>query len=131
MDIQGYATIKRDAKTGVGPNIQTFLGQDVRVMEFASDGGVLVVNREATAAAMFDKEDVYRSFKCTVSGDVICPPGINLVEQMLYMGKVMQRKGGYNPLLKAMVIQASLAKGQFHDSFLWQCQDGEPSATYR
>lgn len=122
MEIQGYATINKNATTGVGPEIDSFLGQDVRVVEFASDGGVLCVNREATAMAMFEKQDVYRSFKCTSVNNVICPPNLNLLEQMMYIGKVITRKGGYNLRLKQMVIQASLMKGEFYDYFLWAKQ---------
>lgn len=122
METVGYATIRKEATTGVGPEINSFLGQDVRVMEFAEDGGVLVINREATAMAMFEKQDVYRSFKCTVQGDYICPPGLDFLQQMEYSARCTLRKGGYNPTLKAMVIQASLMKGKFTDSFLWAKQ---------
>jgi hypothetical protein len=36
--------------------------------------------------------------------------------------KSQQRKGGYNGLVRNMVIEASLMKGKFHDSFLWAMQ---------
>lgn len=36
-------------------------------MEFAVDGGALVINAEATGVAMFDKEDIVRKFECKVS----------------------------------------------------------------
>lgn len=122
MDVVGYCTIKKDATTGSGSKIDTFLGKDVRVMEFTPEGDVLVINQEATAMAMFDACDVVRKFKCCLSGDVICPPGLNLIEQMTYHAKVTMRKGGYNNLLRNMVIQASLHKGEFNDSFLFQQQ---------
>ena len=39
-----------------------------------------------------------------------------------YVAKAQQRKGGYNHLLRNMVIEASLMKSKFYDSFLWQKQ---------
>ena len=131
MDIVGYCTIDRNATTGVAKNINSFLGKDLRVMEFAADGGVLVLNPEATELAMFDKKDVYRKFECTICGDVICPPRLDMMGQMAYTYKVTTRKGGYNPLLKGMVIQASLMKGKFNDSFLFQKQEEEERAKQR
>lgn len=120
MEVVGYCTIKKDGKTGVGPKIETFLGQDCRVMEFTPEGDVLVVNRDGTAMAMFDACDVVSKFECSLSGDVICPPNLNLVEQMVYHTKVITRQGGYNNLLRNMVIAASLHKGKFNDTFLFQ-----------
>ena len=120
MDTVGYCTIKKDATTGKGTDIKTFLGADVRVMEFARDGGVLVVNCKATGMAMFDKEDVVRKFECGTYGEYITPPNLNPLEQMAYMTKLITRKGGFNNLVRSMVIQASLHKGKFTDDFLFQ-----------
>lgn len=120
MEVSGYCTINRNATTGRGENLQSFIGKDCRVMEFARDGGVLVINAEATGMAMFDKQDVYRKFECKVIGDVLCLPELNMMEQMMYVSKVTMRKGGYNNLLKNMVIQASLMKGKLNDDFLFQ-----------
>ena len=122
MEVVGYCAIKKDATTGVGDKMETFLGQTCRVMEFASDGGVMVMNREATAIATFDKQDLHSKFECSVENDVVCPPNLEFVEKMMYVSKVMTRKGGYHPLLKQMVIEASLHKGRFNDNLLWQMQ---------
>ncbi len=110
MELVGYCTIKKGATTGRGDKLDTFIGKDVRVMEFASDGGVLVVNSEATALATFDKEDIFRKFECRESGGCITPPEMNIAEQIIYSLKCIGRKGGYPPVLREMVIQASLAK---------------------
>lgn len=120
MEIIGYCTIKNDAKTGRGENLESFIGKNCRVIEFAKDGGVLVVNNEATGLAMFDKEDVYRKFECTLFGDVICPPNMDLLQQTFYSIKIQHRKGGYNKLLRNMIIEASLMKGKLNDDFLFQ-----------
>lgn len=120
MEVVGYCTINRNATTGRGEDLHTFIGKDCRVLEFAKDGGVLVLNQQATSVAMFDKQDVYRKFECGTDGHVICPPNLNIFEKMAYFTKVTTRKGGYNNLLKNMVIQASLMKGKLNDDFLFQ-----------
>lgn len=120
MEVVGYCTIKKDATTGVGLELESFIGKDCRVIEFARDGGVMVMNSQATSIATFDKQDIYRKFECSVSGDIICPPNLNILQQIEYSAKVTFRKGGYNLLLKNMVIQMSLAKGKFTDNFLFQ-----------
>lgn len=124
MDVVGYAEIKKDATTGRSPiPIENFIGKPCRVMEFTPEGDVLIVNSEATGLATFDACDVYRKFECKVLGDVLTPPDMNMVEQTIYVAKVQTRKGGYNNLLKQMVIQASLLKGKFTDSVLFAVQD--------
>ncbi len=123
MDIVGFARIKKDATTCRGAkHPEDFIGKDLRVMEFAQDGGVLVLNPQADAFAMFDKEDILTSFKCGVAGYIITPPDLYTLDQMVYATKCTSRKGGYSPLLANMVISASLHKGTFTDSFLWQNQ---------
>ena len=121
MELVGYCTIKKDATTGKGiQNPEKFLGKDCRVMEFDQWGGVLVMSSDATALGMFDKEDVIRSFKCGVFGEYLTPPDIGMPEQMVYVSRLLSRKGGYNPILKGMVIAGSLMKGKFTDDFLFQ-----------
>jgi hypothetical protein len=75
MDIVGFAHIDKNATTCKGAkNPNEFIGQTCAVMEFDSEGGVLCLNPEGTALAMFDKKDIYRSFECTMQSDVVCPP---------------------------------------------------------
>jgi len=121
-EVAGFCTIKHNATTGVSVDVKSFLGKDCRVLEFDVDNGVLVVNNEVTAIGMFDKEDVIRKFECDMIGDVIVPPGLNMIEQMVYSVKVMSRKGGYVPLLRNMVIEASLQRGKLTDGFLFENQ---------
>lgn len=126
MNICGYAHIKPNATTGRGSlPISEFAGEIVRVMEFGYDDCVLVVNSEATGLAMFDKEDVMRSFKCSISGQYICPPNLDPLAQGAYIISLLSRRGGYSPVLKNMVIAGSLAKGRFYDDFLWQNPQGK------
>ena len=116
----GFAFIKKDAASGVSAvDIEKFRGEIVRVIEFASDGGVLCVDRESTGIAMFDACDVKSSFECKQIGDYILPVGLNLLEEIAYMTKVTKRKGGYNRLLRHLVIACSLHSGKFNDSVLF------------
>lgn len=122
MEVVGYCNIKKDAKTGNGASLEKFIGKTVRVMEFASDGGVLVVSNDAQGLAMFDKEDVTHKFECQEQGEYITPPGLDMIAQLVYITKVQTRKGGWAPILKQMIILHSLHKGQFTDTVLWQKQ---------
>lgn len=123
MDIVGFVEIKKNATTCAGAeDPDEFIGKTCRVIEFNKEGGVLVLNPEATALAMFDKEDISRGFRCGYVNGVVTPPDMDSMSQMMYASKATTRKGGYNQLLANMVIQASLSKGEFHDSMLWAKQ---------
>ena len=125
----GYAFIKKQTttvNTGCKDiDLKKFQGQTVRVTEFTEEGDVMVMSSDAQTLATFDKCDVERSFKCCVSGEVLCPPSMkdNMLEQMAYVAKVTTRKGGYNHILKNMVIAASLHRREFCDSVLWAKQN--------
>jgi hypothetical protein len=122
-DIVGFVHINKNATTCKGAkNPNEFIGQTCAVMEFDSDGGVICLNPQGTALAMFDKQDVYRSFKCGYSNGIVTPPNLGMFEQIIYVSKAKKRKGGYNWLVRNMVIEASLMKNNFHDSFLWAMQ---------
>lgn len=126
MDIQGFCTIKKDAATCKGAkNPEQFFGKDCPVMEFDSEGGVLCLNQEGTALAMFDKADVIRSFKCSLMGEYVMPPNLDELQKMAYMSKLMTRKGGYNHIIKGMLIQYGLMKGIYNDNFLFQKEKEE------
>lgn len=122
--IVGYAAIKEDANTIVSVDSNSFKAQTVRVLEFCRfDDSILCVNREATALATIEGEDILSSFKCTeISNDMIGPPDMDTIESFMYLTKCYNRKGGYEPLLKQMVIGASIHSGEFNDKFLWSKQ---------
>jgi uncharacterized protein YerC len=123
MDLQGYAYIKGNTTTGISPApMSDFENHTVRVMEFGHDDCVMVINAKANAIATFDKCDVGRSFRCGQQGDVITPPDLNMIEQMMYVGKAMSRKGGYNYMVGQMVIASSIHSGKFNDTVLWTKQ---------
>lgn len=105
-NIVGFAHINKNATTCKGAeNPHEFIGQKCGVIEFGFDDSVLVINPQSTALAMFDKEDIYRSFKCGFSNGVVTPPDLDLINQMMYVVKAQDRKGGYNSLLCNMVIE--------------------------
>jgi hypothetical protein len=125
-DIQGYCHIKKSATTCHGAKFpEQFIAQTCKVMEFAKDGGVLALNPECTALAMFDACDIKSKFECNEQGIYIFPANLNMIEQMAYINKLTSRKGGWAPILKQMVIQASLHRGKYTDDFLFQMEREE------
>ena len=121
--IVGFVRISKDAKTCKGAkNPSEFIGKVCRVMEFGHDDCVLVLNPESTALAMFDKEDVTQSFKCGFFNGVITPPNLDYISEIDYYSRAISRKGGYDNIIRNMVIEYGLMKGVFSDSFLWQKQ---------
>jgi hypothetical protein len=122
--VVGYVLICKEPKSKIIlGKLEDFAQTPCRVLEFSRfDGSALVVNSKADALNCFEKEDIIASFKCSILGDIICPPNLNEIERMAYAAKVMSRKGGYNELLRRMVISASLHKGEFNDNFLFQNQ---------
>lgn len=121
MDVVGYATLRPDAEGEGAADMSLFRGKTCRVMEFGKDC-VLVLDAGATCLASFDTKHVQSSFRCSCVQEVVCPPGLNVIEQMHYVHRCMERKGGYNRTLRSMVVAASLARGKFTDSFLWERQ---------
>jgi hypothetical protein len=123
MEIVGYCTIHRDAdcKFAMGKP-EDWQNKDVRVMEFARDGGALVVSQNGQMMATFDKKDIYRSFRCSEFGEILTPPDLDFVQKAAYSVRATARKGGYAPILRQMIIQASLMKGTYYDHFLWAKQ---------
>ncbi len=122
-DVVGYAFIDRDAKTGTSPApIKDFVNQSIRVIEFAKNGGVMVVHQNGQDIATFNECDVKAKFECSIEDGVICDPKLNAIEKMAYAFKARGRKGGYGQIVKYLVIQSSLHRGQFCDSVLWAKQ---------
>lgn len=123
IEIKGFCEIKIDATTCKGAkNPNEFTGEVCRVMDFGCDDSVLVLNPKGTALAMFDKEDVLRSFKCSYFNGVVLPPNLDLEEKLVFHYKLTTRKGGYNNLLANIVIANSLIKGEYDDRFLFAKQ---------
>lgn len=123
-DIEGFAFINPNATTIMGTEEEsTFKGLIVRVIEFSEhDGSALCINSKGSSLAMIDKKDLLMSFRCEVFNGVICKPGLDTLEKLAYAGKVMSRKGGYDEVVRDLVIVSSLHKGGVCDSFLFAKQ---------
>ena len=123
MEIQGYCMLKStNTVTGYAGEIADLLPPNyLRILDIAVDGsGFLVLNGKGSALAMVEKSDVNMYFLCNVYCGVICPPNMNLFEKMAFAQSRMERKGGYNNIVASVVIAASLTRGEFTDSFLFQ-----------
>ena len=96
-------------------------------MEFADDGGAMVYAPDGTEIAMVEACDITYKFKCIVIGDYVLPESLkdDMMAQTLYIAKIENRKGGYAPILKEMIIAASLHRGYFTDNVLWAKQNEE------
>ena len=110
-----------DGKTAM-PAPKGWAGKPIRVLEFDAWGGVLALDTTATAMGMFDKKDIIKSFECGHMDGIITPPKMNTLQQMAYMARVLSRKGGYDPILKHLVIGSSLHSNKFNDHILWYNQ---------
>lgn len=122
-DVVGFAMISQNANAVSSISMDNFRGKNVRVLEFERHGdGALVVDNDSKGLAMFEKKDIVSSFKCSFFDNVVCPPGLNPLQQSAYSFLVKSRVGGYNNLLREMVIMASLHKRKFNDLMLWQMQ---------
>lgn len=123
MEIQGYCMLKStNTVKGYAGEIADLLPPNaLRIMDISVDGnGFLVLNGKGSALAMVEKSDVNMYFLCNVYNGIICPPNMNLLEKMVFATSRMERKGGYNNIVASVVIAASLTKGEFTDSFLFQ-----------
>lgn len=123
METQGYCMLKstNTVKGYVGEISDLLQPNYLRILDIAVDGSVfLVLNSKGSALAMVEKSDVDMYFLCNVYCGVICPPNMNLFEKMAFAQSRIGRKGGYNNIVASLVILASLIKGEFTDSFLFQ-----------
>ena len=122
MDPQGFAILKPNA------NCEYAVGDpkrwtDPKVIHVAMElnertKSALLLN--GAEMGMFDYSDLEYYFRCDRSGDILLPPGLDMMEQMIYAGLAANRNGGYNKTVQKMVIMASFHKGEFNDNFIWQ-----------
>ena len=123
MEIQGYCMLKStNTVIGYAGEIADLLPPNIlKILDIAVDGnGFLVLNGKGNALAMVEKSDVSLYFLCNVYCGVICPPNMNLFEKTEFAQSRIERKGGYNNIVASIVIAASLSRGEFTDSFLFQ-----------
>lgn len=117
MERVGYAYIREGADTCKGAlRPDEFIGKPVVVMEFASDGGVLCLNLQGSALAMFDKQDVQMKFECGFYGEHITPPNLTNFEQAVFVASLppMEQYKDFR-MVRSAVIVKSLFEGEFND----------------
>ena len=103
---------------------ESLVARPLRIVDIAVDNsGFLVL--EPNGRALVDvrsMDDVYRHFLCDEYGGVLLPCGLSAEEKMIQSMRRLTRKGGYNELLRKMVIATSLHSGEFNDDFLFAKQ---------
>lgn len=130
----GFCTVSPKANgKGIKEEQKTsFNGKICQIQEISDDGSMLVLNETGTALGMFEKDEILNHFLCDLSySGFVLPPKLGFLNKMLYVNKLTQRKGGYNNLLKQMVIVSSLHKGEYNDNFLFQIENAENAEQLR
>lgn len=121
QDIVGYCLIRSTATTFTGTKpLAEFLKHPMRCTEINEEGDVLVINPAADAMASVHACDVLSKFRCDVHGEYLLPPDLDYYNQVAYIAKLMNRKGGYNNTLRQMIVYNSLRKGKYDDDFIFQ-----------
>lgn len=74
-EIQGYCRLTYNAvcKPSIC-DLKQIRGKILRVLEFASDNGALVLTLNGEGIAMVEPEYIAQYFKCSQVGEVLCPP---------------------------------------------------------
>lgn len=124
-DIKGYCTLKSiNTVTGYAFNPEELLKAPfLRIFDIAvNNDGFMVLNPQGTALAVVDMPDVDRYFLCDDVAGVLIPKGLYFMQQLVEVAKRQSRKGGYNEIIRRMVIGASLHAGKFNDDFLFELQ---------
>lgn len=131
-EIKGYCTLKSLDNVFIGYDEDAFpkvykeiqersLQNPLRIIDIGRDNsGFLAL--EPGGLCLLDirsMEGVDKYFFCESSGDYILPPNLTYKDKFGYIFKCMNRKGGYDNIIRRMVIFASLHSGKFDDRFLW------------
>ena len=135
-DVKGYCQLKSTKHCFIGyskehdPDGYNDIEQGlikalyIPVVDIGTDGNSLLCI-EPGGRALVDvcsMADVACWFQCRERGDVVLPVCDDELELLAEMSRRIARKGGYNHLLKGMVILNSLRKGEFNDDFLFAKQ---------
>jgi hypothetical protein len=120
-DIVGFCTLVKSPSNKFVDNVAKFSGF-LRVLERNPEGDVLVLAKDGSELGMFKKTDLLSYFGCSFLNNVVCPPELGFLEATSFAVTRLQRKGGYNDLVRDMVIAYSLMKGSFDDDFLFHVE---------
>lgn len=86
-----------------------------------NNSGLLLI--EPKGACLVDcqnMKDIRSWFRCDEIGDILLPPGLTEAQQLYEVSIRYNRPGGYNQIIRSLVIAASLQSGKFNDKFLFQ-----------
>jgi hypothetical protein len=122
MDPQGYAILKpsADCTMAVGEPQNWLNPKAIHIAMELNDRSQSALLINGAEMGMFEYSDLQHYFRCDRQGEILLPPGLDMFEQMLYASLATQRNGGYNEIVKKMVIMASFHKNEFNDNFIWQ-----------
>lgn len=85
-----------------------------------NSGLLLIEPKGACIVDCQDMKDIRAWFQCDELGDILLPPGLSETQQLVEFSIRHDRPGGYNPIIRSLVIAASLQSGKFNDKFLFQ-----------
>ncbi|MBR1525175.1 MAG: hypothetical protein IJ640_00745 [Prevotella sp.] len=124
MGIKGFCILKNyETVRGYRGNLAELLNTPLVIMDVAVDNsGFLILNKQHTAMADVQMSDVDKYFLCEIVCGVVLPPNLTQEQKAAGVAKRVSRKGGYNHIVKNIVIAASLATGVFNDDFLFELQ---------
>lgn len=139
-DLKGYCLLKslddvfiaydKDSNPEVYEDIKKRVSESpLRIMDIGvNNSGFLCI--EPLARCLVDirsMDSVSSHFFCESQGDVLLPPGLDIIKKSAEFIKRMSRKGGYGDIVRKMVIFNSLRVGKFDDEFLFSKEKYERS----
>lgn len=125
-DIQGYCVLRstEHVRGYAGDLKEIAWPHCLRIIDIAVDNsGFLVLNPAGTALAdVYDMNDVYAHFLCEEFAGVLTPPGLSIIDKMMYAyGRIPY----YTEENRRLVIISSLSMGKLNDEFLFKNQKTE------
>lgn len=85
-----------------------------------NSGLLLIEPKGACIVDCQDMKDIRAWFQCDEVGDILLPPGLSEMQQLEECSIRYNRPGGYNQIIRSLVIASSLQSGEFDDKFLFQ-----------
>lgn len=120
MKTVGYVQVKYTATSCRGTAWpHRYIGKICPVVEFFTDGSILVKNDQHNELVTIEPHDIDKTFRCRIQNDIILPYDFNAAETIDYIDCIKARPAGYNERLKNIIIVQSLWWGRFNDSVLW------------
>lgn len=120
-DIKGYCVLKStEHVVGYAGDLKDLAWPHcLRIIDIAvNNSGFLVLNPAGTALAdLQDMNDVYTYFLCDEFAGILTPPGLSLIDKMIY---AYGRFPYYTKETRKLVIITSLTNRKLTDEFLFK-----------